>query len=129
MEILNSQAAKFMPKNPEVWEAMAYIYVQQGKRADAVKTLYAGHRYFRKKPHRETAVKFLRKAFAIEPWNFEVTLELARLVKKNDLVEAMGLLEGLSQRVKGRDLVRVRSAMFLTQPGFSMAWKWMKAVI
>lgn len=123
-----AQAARLMPKNPEVWEAMSYIYVLQGKKADAVRTFVRGHRHFRKKPLRDVAIKFLRKAFALEPWNYEVTFELARLVKKTDIVEALGLLEGLADRVKGRNLVRVRSEMFFMRPGFSMAWKWIKTV-
>lgn len=122
-----TQAAKFMPKNPEVWEAMSYLYIKIGKRADAVQTLYKGHRNFKKKPHRGIAIKLLRKAFSIEPWNFEVTFELARLVKKTDIVEAFGLLEGLADRVNGKDLAKVRSTMFFMRPGFSTCWEWMKA--
>lgn len=121
-----SQAAKFMPRNPEVWEAMAYVYVQQGKKADAVATLYKGHGFFTHGPHKDKAVTMLRKAFALDPWNFGVTFALARLVKRTDPVEALGLLEGISMRVKGRELRQVRSAMFRTQPGFTMAWRWLK---
>ncbi|OGP17177.1 MAG: hypothetical protein A2054_00220 [Deltaproteobacteria bacterium GWA2_55_10] len=68
----------------------------------------------------------LRKAFDLDPWNFEVTFEIARLLKKVDPVETIGLLEGLSMRVKGRELKKVRSAMFLAQPGFTMAWRWLR---
>lgn len=121
-----SQAARFMPKNPEVWEAMAHVYVQQGRRADAVSTLYKGHGFFVNGPGRDKAIVMLRKAFALEPWNFAVTFELARLVKKQDPVEALGLLEGLSGRAEGRDLRKVRSAMFRTEPSITMAWQWLK---
>lgn len=124
-----THAARFMPRNPGVWEAMSHIYVQQGKKADAVQVLYKGHRHFRKKPYRETAIRLLRKAFSLEPWNFEVTFELARLVKKIDQVEALGLLEGLAERAKGKNLVRVRSAMFIIQPGLSTAWMWVKTAL
>lgn len=122
-----SQAAKFMPRNPEVWEAMAYVYVQQGKRADAVATLYKGHAFFTRGACKDRAVAMLRRAFALDPWNPEVTLALARHLKKSDPVEALGLLEGLSIRVKGRKLRHVRSAMFCARPGFTMAWRWFKA--
>jgi tetratricopeptide (TPR) repeat protein len=121
-----SQAARFMPRNPEVWEAMAHVYVQQGRRADAVATLYKGHGFFAHGPERDRAVAMLRKAFALDPWNFAVTIELAKLVKKQDPVEALGLLEGLSGRAEGRDLRKVHSAMFRTEPSFTMAWKWLK---
>jgi len=121
-----SQAARFMPRNPEVWEAMAHVYVQQGKRADAVATLYKGHGFFAQGRDKDRAVIMLRKAFALEPWNFAVTFDLARLVKKQDPVEALGLLEGLSSRSAGRDLRKVRSAMFRTEPSFTMAWMWLK---
>lgn len=120
-------ALRFMPRNPEVWEAMADIYVDKGKKADAIETLYKGHRFFRREPYRDFAVKFLKKAFALDPWNFDVTLELSRLLKKIDRVEAFGLLEGLSERVKGKDLRKVRSAMFFMHPGVTVAWKWLRA--
>lgn len=121
------QAAKFMPRNPEVWETMAHVYVMQGKKAEALHTLFNGHRFFRKGPGRERAVSMLRKAFEIDPWNFEVTVELSKLLKKIDPVESMGLLEGLSARVKSSQLVKVRAAMFLLSPGFPTAWRWVKA--
>ena len=121
-----SQAARFMPRNPEVWEAMANVYVQQGRRADAVATLYKGHGFFTRGPGRDRAVVMLRKAFALEPWNFHVTFELAKLVKKQDPVEALGLLEGLSSRSTGADLRKVRSAMFRAEPSVTMAWQWLK---
>ena len=121
-----SQAARFMPRNPEVWEAMANVYVQQGRRADAVATLYKGHGFFTHGPDKDRAIVMLRKAFALEPWNFGVTFELAKLVKKQDPVEALGLLEGLSSRSTGADLRKVRSAMFRTEPSFTMAWQWLK---
>lgn len=121
-----SQAAKFMPRNPEVWEAMAYVYVQQNKKADAVETLYKGHVFFTKGPASDKAVSMLRKAYALDPRHFGVTFALAKLVKKSDPVEALALLEGLTMRSSGRQLRLVRSAMFRTQPGFTMAWRWLK---
>lgn len=121
-----SQAAKFMPRNPDVWESMAYVYVQQGKKADAVATLYKGHAFFTQGASKDKAVIMLRRAFALDPWNPEVTLALARLIKKTDPVEAIGLLEGLSMRVKGKELRQVHAALFRTQPGFAMAWRWLK---
>lgn len=124
---LYSQAAKLMPKNAEVWEAMAYVYVKEGKKADAVHSLFKGHWSFRKGAERDTAIRMLRKAFELDPWDFEVTFELSKLLKKTDPVEAVCLLEGLSMRVKGRQLKRVRSAMFFARPGFTMAWRWLKA--
>ncbi|MBE7414289.1 MAG: hypothetical protein HS130_03280 [Deltaproteobacteria bacterium] len=122
-----SQAAKFMPRNPEVWETMAHVYVMQGRRAEAMHTLFNGHRFFRNGPEKGKAINMLRKAFELDPWNFEVTMELSKLLRKIDPVEAMGLLEGLSSRVKGRESRKVRSAMFLAGPGFSAAWRWVKA--
>lgn len=123
-----SQAAKFMPRNPEVWEAMANVYVRQGKRAEAMHTLFNGHRFFRNGPGRDRAVGMLRKAFELDPWNFEVTMGLSKLLRKVDPVESMGLLAGLSARVKGRELRSVSLAMFLAEPGFPTAWRWVKAV-
>lgn len=122
-----AQAAKFMPRNPEVWETMANVYIMQGRRAEAMHTLFNGHRFFRNGPERGKAVSMLRKAFELDPWNFEVTMELSKLLRKVDPVESTGLLEGLSSRVKGRELRKVRSAMFVAGPGFPAAWRWVKA--
>lgn len=122
-----SQAAKFMPRNPEVWESMAYVYVKEGKKAEAIHTYLKGHRFFRKGHRRDRAISMLRKAFELDPWRFEVTFELAKLLKKIDSVETVGLLEGLSSRVRGRELKKVRSALFFAQPGFGTAWRWLKA--
>jgi hypothetical protein len=107
---------------------MANVYVRQGKKAEAMHTLFNGHRFFRSGPGRDRAVGMLRKAFELDPWNFEVTMELSKLLRKVDTVESMGLLAGLSARVKGRELRRVSLAMFLAEPGFPTAWRWVKAV-
>jgi len=123
---LYSRAARFIPRNPEVWETMAHIYMRQGRKADAVATLYKGHGFYAHGPESARAVAMLRRAFEIEPWNFRVTLSLALLVKNQDPAEALRLLEGLSARAEGRDLRKVRSAMFCAEPSFTMAWRWIK---
>lgn len=123
-----AHALNFMPRNPQVWEAMADVYLEKGKKADALQTLHKGHRYFRKKPYMDMGIRFLRKAFAIEPWNFDVTFDLAGLLKKIDRVEAFGLLEGLADHVMGKKRRKVRFAMFFMHPGLSIAWKWLRAV-
>lgn len=123
---LYSRAARFVPRDPEVWETMAHIYMRQGRKADAVATLYRGHGFYAHGPESARAVAMLRRAFEIEPWNFRVTLSLALLVKNQDPAEALRLLEGLSARTEGRDLRKVRSAMFCAEPSFTMAWQWIK---
>lgn len=121
------KATRVMPWKTQAWDAAAALYVDLDRRPDAVRTLFEGHKNFRKKAERDEAVRLLRKASNLEPWNFEVTFELAKILKKKgEKAESIGLLEGLSDRTGGRELKRVRAALFLMSPGFSNAWRWLR---
>jgi len=123
-----AQAGRLMPRRIEVWEAIAGLQMERNLRADAVNTLFRAHRFFKGRKTRDTAIGLLRKAFAIAPWHFEVTYELARLLAKaGNKEEALRLYEGLATRSRGMHLRRVRSAIMKLRPTPVTAWRWLRA--
>ncbi len=123
------QAARHMPKKKEVWESLCDVYLMRDLKADAVDALFNGHRNFRGR-YRETAIRLLEKAREIEPWRYDVTKRLARLLKKSGRNgEALSILQGLAAREQGRQLRKVRGDIFRLSPGFDTAWRWMRAAI
>ncbi len=124
-----AQAARYMPKKMEVWEGLSGIYLMRDLKADAVAALFLGQRHFKGRD-RKTAIRLLEKAREIEPWRYDVTKRLARLLGKSGRKnEALKLLHGLAGREQGKKLRRVRGAIFLLSPGFTPAWLWLKAAI
>jgi tetratricopeptide (TPR) repeat protein len=123
------QATKHMPKKKEVWENLCEVYLMRDLKADAVDALFHGHRNFKGR-YRDTAIRLLEKARQIEPWKYNVTKRLARLLRKSGRKgEALSILEGLAAREKGKHLRKVRGDIFTLSPGLSTAWLWMKAAI
>ena len=124
------QAARYFPREVEVWEAIARLQVDRERPADAVKALLEGRRHLRNRQGRLEAIRLLRKACEIEPGHFEATYELARLLAKaGDKEEARRLLNGLAERVWGRNLRRVCGALFRMSPNPATAWRWLCAAI
>lgn len=125
-----AQAARYMPKESEIWENISNLQLERGLKADAVDALIAGHRHFKGRALRDKSIRLLKKAWAIEPWRYDVTTRLAKLLGKSGRKdEAMGLLCGLADRTQGGRLRRVRGAVFLLSPGLSSAWMWLRAAV
>ncbi|MFQ5657610.1 MAG: tetratricopeptide repeat protein [Candidatus Methylomirabilales bacterium] len=124
------QAARYFPREVEVWEAIARLQVDRERQADAVKALLEARRHFRGRHGRLEAIRLLHKACEIEPGNFEVTYELARLLgKTGDKEQARRMLNGLADEVRGRNLRSVRGALFRMSPNPVTAWQWLWAAI
>jgi tetratricopeptide (TPR) repeat protein len=120
-------AARCMPKNAGVWEAIIRIQTERGHKADAVKTTLTAYRHFKGRSTRDIAISLLRKGWSISPWHKEVTLELARLhAKEGEKKEALRLLEGLTERSVGHDLRRVRGAILRVAPSPGALLRWVK---
>ncbi|MCI0410941.1 MAG: hypothetical protein L0191_20660, partial [Acidobacteria bacterium] len=99
-----TQAARYLPRQLEVWKSIARLQVARGRPADGVKALLDGSRHFRGRKDRSQAIRLLRLAGEIEPWHFEATYALARLLLKvGEKREARSHLEGLAERAKGRN--------------------------
>ena len=123
------QASRHMPKKKEVWESLSDVYLMRDLKADAVDSLFLGHRHFKGR-YRATAIKFLEKAREIEPWRYNVTKRLARLLSRTGRKdEALSMLQGLAAREPGKNLRKVRGDIFRLSPGFNTAWLWLRAAI
>lgn len=125
---ITRQATEFFPEEIALWEEIARLHLQRGRRGDAVAALVdAGHRLWRGR-NREIAAKALRKALEIEPWHPQATLLLARTwAGDGRREEALGLLDGLSLRVRGKLLRRTRRLAFRISPTLSNLWRWIRA--
>jgi tetratricopeptide (TPR) repeat protein len=124
------QAARYLPRQLEVWKSIARLQVGRGRAPDAVKALLDGSRHFRRRNDRPEAIRLLRLACEIEPWHFEATYVLARLLlKAGERREAWQLLEGLAERAKGRNRRRACATLFRMSPSAVGAWRWVRAAI
>lgn len=123
------QAARYMPKKSEVWENISALHLERGLKADAIEALIAGHRHFKGRA-RDIAIRLLEKAWGIEPWRYDVTRRLSKLLGKSGRKdEALKLLYGLAGRTRGGNLRRVRGQVFRLSPGLTPAWLWLRAAI
>jgi tetratricopeptide (TPR) repeat protein len=123
-------AALHLPQEVQAWQAVARLQHRQGLEREAVETLLEGSRRFRTRWQRPQAIHLLRRARDIDAWNFEVVLELARLLVASDQrAETRLLLHGLVSCSGGDRLRRVRAAQFRLSPGPTAAWRWLRAVL
>ncbi len=124
------QAARYLPRQLEAWEAIASLYCELRQPADAVQALLDGCRHFRGRKHRLEEIRLLRRLREIEPWHFEASFTLARLLTKTgEKAEAERLLHSLAVRMQGWKLRRVRGALFRIAPSAGAAWRWLRAAV
>lgn len=124
------QAAGFLPERVELFEQIAKLEVQRGRRADAIRTLLDGAARQRGRKRRSEAVRLAREAAKIEPWHLDATLELARLLRKQgQRPNARKLYEELCTRKTGAQLRRARAAWFRMSPTPVAAWLWLRAAL
>jgi tetratricopeptide (TPR) repeat protein len=120
------EASQHLPREIQVWQALARQLSKGGDDAEAIETLIEGSRHFRTPYLRPQAIHLLRRARAIDPWHFECVLELAGLLGRSDQrEEARMLLDGLAERAGGRRLDRVRRAQLRLDPGLRTAWQFL----
>ena len=124
------EAARYMPRELQAWNAIAALEHRSGRTREAIDTLVEGARHFRSRWRRPQAILLLRRARELDSWNFETVLELARLLSGSEQAEeAWLLLQGLAVRSEGEALRRVRGAQFCIAPGLRQAWLWLRAVV
>ncbi|MGH0032828.1 MAG: tetratricopeptide repeat protein [Myxococcota bacterium] len=122
------EAAQALPREIEAWQSVARVLAKRGDEQEAVEALLEGSRHFRTPYLRPQAVHLLRRARTVAPWHFETVIELAGLLGRTDQrEEARMLLEGLSQRSKGRYLRRVRKAELRLDPGLATLWRFLRS--
>src|SRR3972149_6515541 len=64
------QAARYLPRQLEVWKSIARLQVGRGRPPDAVKALLDGSRHFRRRNDRSQAIRLLRLAGGSGPGDF-----------------------------------------------------------
>ncbi len=122
------QAARYMPRQIEVWENIAKLQVERERRPDAIKALLEGSLHFRSRKLRTQGLRLLRRAVEIEPGHFEASFQLAKgLAKAGEKKEAQWLLEGLGNWARGRSRRRVRTRLFWMSPTPAAALRWLVA--
>jgi tetratricopeptide (TPR) repeat protein len=122
------ECAQLLPRQGEMWLALAALEVRRGRKADAVKALRDGAAKLRGRKERALAVRLLERARELEPADFEVSFELAgRLAGAGKRERALRLLEELAARRTGRMLRRVRGRQLFLAPGPGTAWRWIQA--
>jgi tetratricopeptide (TPR) repeat protein len=118
------EASQHLPREIQVWQALARQLSKGGDDAEAIEALIEGSRQFRTPYLRPQAIHLLRRARTIDPWHFETVLELAGLLGRCDQrEEARLLLDGLAERAAGRRLERVRRAQLRLDPGLRTVWQ------
>ncbi|HTO06308.1 MAG TPA: tetratricopeptide repeat protein, partial [Myxococcota bacterium] len=124
------QAVSHLPKRIELWERLAQLDVKRERPPEAIRDLLEGASQFRRRKERQSAVRLLRVAVRIEPWQFEATLRLAGLLAKEGArPEARRLYEGLCEKNRAVRLRKVRGAMFRMSPTPAAAWRWARAAL
>jgi len=123
-------AANHLPHEMQAWQRLAHLLAKQGEKGEAIGVLIEGSRQFRTPFLRSEAVHLLRRARAIDPWNYAVVFELSRqLGRSGQCEEARLLLEGLAQRTGRHRLRRVRAAQVRLNKNPAAAWRWLRSII
>jgi tetratricopeptide (TPR) repeat protein len=124
------EASARLPREAQAWQAAARLLAKRGQTREAVEMLLEGSRRFRSPRLRPQAIHLLRRARELDAWDFELVLELARLLRRSgQRHESALLLEGLAPRCGGERLRRVRGAQLRLAPGLAGAWRWLRAAL
>ena len=123
-------ASSYLPRDAEMWLAISEAQLRKQRHADALEALLDARKHFRRKKQRTELVRLLERACQIEPWHFEATFELAQVRRKlGDRAGAHAMWEGLVERCSGRELRRVRGALFRSSPTPASFWRWLRALV
>lgn len=124
------EACRWVPGEFDAWRLKADLELKLGRERAAFETLLEARSVFSTVRTGAQAIALLVRARAIEPWDTEVCLDLARLYARSDRAgAACELLAGLERRVSGRDLRRVRGLQWRLTLSFAHAWQWLQAAI
>lgn len=106
------EAAENLPHRADVWLELAGRIADRGQPVDARSVLIEGRSHFRGRRRRADAIALLRRAYALEPDDVAVGLDLARqLARQGDRAPAERLLARLAEANPGRQR-RLRFEIF-----------------
>jgi tetratricopeptide (TPR) repeat protein len=124
------EASTRLPREPEVWGALADLELQRRRPVDAHKVLLEGRRHFRSKKHRSQAILLLMRARKLAPRDFSTNFDLAGLLAKAGARgRAVSLLEEIASWTRAGQLRRVRARQFALSPTPASAWGWLRALV
>lgn len=124
------EAALYLPQEIQAWQAVARLQHRAGRPREALESLLEGSRNFRTRWLRPQAVALLRRARDIDAWDFEIVLELGKLLAADEQGhEASMLFDGLVERSRGERLRRVRAAQLRHHPRPGTFWRWLAAAL
>ena len=114
-------AVRYLPHEPELWTQMAELHVKRERFADAIAVAMQAAEQLRP----AQAVPLLRRAHELDAYHVEVTIALARALRKSGgRREARELLEALAVLADGKS---VRAALFRAHPTPVTFWRWLSA--
>ncbi|MDH3520444.1 MAG: tetratricopeptide repeat protein [Myxococcales bacterium] len=124
------EASRYLPRELEVWRALADLEVGRGRRVDAVNVLLEGRRHFRFRRYRREALLLLLQARKIDPSHFAASYDLARLLARTgNRQRAVRLLESLVAAATPRQRRRARARLFWLSPTPAAGWRWLRALV
>ncbi len=124
------EASQYLPREIQVWQALARLAQRRGDMDEAIEILLEGSRHFRSPFLRPQAIHLLRRARALDPWHFECVLELAgHLGRARQVEEARILLDGLGARATERQRKRVHAAQMRLDPGVGTFARWIRSTL
>jgi tetratricopeptide (TPR) repeat protein len=124
------EACTHLPRQHQLWLALAELEVKRGRPVDAVNALVDGSRRLRSRRTQQEALALLQQARRIQPAAFEPAYELAVLLAGAGARDrAIRILRELAPRVRGRQLRRLRGRLFLLSPTPAAAWRWLVTLL
>lgn len=123
------QAADALPFIAEAWEQVAELERLRGHKADSVKALLVGQAHFwRRREDLVIAARLLERALALEPWQVDGTIALARALKRQgDAAGGVARLDALLEHVEEAAVrKRVLKARLGVAFSFRHLWAWLR---
>jgi tetratricopeptide (TPR) repeat protein len=122
------QAADLDPTDHKLYEKVARLHQERGRKAEAIKVLCDGAKKQKGRDGRTKAIRLYQCAIALDSHHLEATLGLARSLSSDGRgKEARKLLEQFATFAKGTALKKVRGLQFRLLPTPGAFFRWLKA--